>query len=101
MKRWQTAVLLTLILSAALALRWTGLDWDDYEHHHPDERYITWVATTIERPSDWHAAFSPKKSPFNPYYWPADAESRGIVVPQDEPRRFAYGHLPKMIVRYP
>lgn len=94
MKRWLTAVLLMLILSAALGLRWTGLNWDDYQHHHPDERYISWVATTIERPSDWRTALIPDQSPFNPYYWPPDAFSKGIVVAQDKPRKFAYGHLP-------
>ncbi len=37
---------------------------------------------------------SPTQSSINPYYWPPDAESGGIVTPQDEPRKFAYGHLP-------
>ena len=35
-----------------------------------------------------------RASSLNPYYWPADAESPGVIVLQDEPRRFAYGHLP-------
>ena len=51
MRRWLQWLLLAIILLLALALRWTGLDWDDYHHYHPDERYITWVATSIEWPS--------------------------------------------------
>jgi hypothetical protein len=85
---------LLLVLAAAAVLRWTGLDWDDYHHFHPDERYIQWVATTIDWPEEWRTAFDPQQSSFNPYYWPPDAASVGIVVPRDEPRKFAYGHLP-------
>lgn len=89
-------VLLAAILVTAAVFRWSWLDWDDYRHFHPDERYISWVATTIEfeRPSSLAAAFSPSQSTLNPFYWPADAESPGIVVPQDEARDFAYGHVP-------
>lgn len=87
-------LLLLLILLLAAAFRLTGIDWDDYHHYHPDERYITWVATTIEWPADLTTAFDPARSSLNPFYWPPDAASDGIVVPQDEPRRFAYGHVP-------
>ncbi|MBK8984743.1 MAG: glycosyltransferase family 39 protein [Chloroflexi bacterium] len=94
MSRWLVVVGLIGILLVAAALRWTGLDWDDYHHFHPDERYIHWVATTIERPSSWRALLTLHESTLNPYYWPPDAASPGIVTPQDAPRRFAYGHLP-------
>ncbi len=94
MKLWQERVLLVIILLTAVSLRLTGIDWDDYQHYHPDERYITWVATTIEFPTNWHTALSPTESTFNPFYWPPDAASEGIVVEQDQHRDFAYGHLP-------
>ncbi|MEM7116701.1 MAG: phospholipid carrier-dependent glycosyltransferase [Chloroflexota bacterium] len=93
MKVWEYGLLL-LILAVGLALRWTGLDWDGYHHYHPDERYITWVATTIEWPNDLAVALSPTRSTFNPFYWSPEAESRGIAVLQDQPRNFAYGHVP-------
>lgn len=93
----QRAALVVILLSAA-ALRLTGLDWDGFQHHHPDERYITWVATTIEFPSiltvDWAAQWRPETSTFNPFRWPPGASSEGIVVLQDQPRDFAYGHVP-------
>ena len=92
--RWWLAAGLVSVLVAAAALRWAGLAWDEYLHFHPDERYIHWVATTIERPSSWRTAFDPHQSSFNPYYWPPGAASAGIEVPQDAPRKFAYGHLP-------
>lgn len=94
MKKWQELAGLGLILLAAAVFRFTGINWDDYNHYHPDERYITWVATTIERPSSWQAALSPSQSSLNPFYWPPDAVSGGIEVLQDAPRDFAYGHLP-------
>ncbi|MCA9925417.1 MAG: phospholipid carrier-dependent glycosyltransferase, partial [Anaerolineales bacterium] len=94
MRRWLVGGCLVGILVVAAVLRMTGIDWDEYHHFHPDERYITWVATTIERPSSLATAFSPHQSTFNPYYWPPKAASAGIQVPQDEARDFAYGHLP-------
>lgn len=92
-KRFQQPLLILILLVAA-ALRLTGLDWDSYNHYHPDERFITWVATTIEAPASLDVAFDPHRSSFNPYYWPPGAQSQGINVPQDEDRHFAYGHLP-------
>ena len=96
MSRSQRAALVAILLLAA-ALRLTGLDWDEFQHHHPDERYIAWVATTIEFPSPGslsRADWQPATSTFNPFYWPPRAASEGIVVLQDEPRDFAYGHVP-------
>lgn len=94
MARKRQTIGLFLILALAAGLRLTALDWDGYQHYHPDERYISWVATTIEAPRDLASALDPHRSPFNPFYWPPDAESAGIVVLQDQPRSFAYGHLP-------
>ncbi len=97
MTRTQRALLAVILLVAAV-LRLTGLDWDGFQHHHPDERYITWVATTIEFPSigggDWAAQWRPETSTFNPFHWPPGAGSEGIVVLEGEPRDFAYGHVP-------
>ena len=94
MRKWLEITLLIIIVLVAAILRLTAIDWDDYNHYHPDERYIAWVATSIEWPEDWGAAFEPHESTFNPYYWPDGAETDGIVLEQDTARRFAYGHLP-------
>ncbi len=94
MQSWKQWIVLALIMLVALAFRWTGIDWDGYHHYHPDERYITWVATTIEWPRALNEAFDPTQSPLNPFYWHPQAASAGIEVPQDEPRDFAYGHVP-------
>lgn len=96
MSRLERVALVGILLVAA-ALRLTGIDWDGFQHHHPDERYINWVATTVDFPSlgrlsrtDWQ----PATSTFNPFRWPRAASSEGIVVLQDQPRDFAYGHVP-------
>ena len=86
-------LLLGVVLLAGY-LRLTGLDWDGYRHYHPDERYIVWVGTTIAWPSDEQDFFDPRQNPLNPFYWPAEDLTAGGVVPLDEPRAFAYGHLP-------
>ena len=59
MKTWLQVILLGLILLVAAILRFRGPDWDDFQHYHPDERYIVWVATSIERPQDWRSALVP------------------------------------------
>lgn len=91
-------IALAVILLSAVTLRLTGLDWDGFQHHHPDERYITWVATTIEFPSIGQvgeaAQWRPETSTFNPFHWSPEAGSEGIVVLQGQPRDFAYGHVP-------
>ena len=75
-------------------LRLSGVDWDHYQHYHPDERYIAWVATTIAWPDDWRTALDPQATTLNPFYWPTADTTTGIGVPRGEPRAYAYGHLP-------
>ena len=92
---WEFLFLIGVILLACF-FRWRGLNWDQNHHYHPDERYISWVATSVDflGNESFADAFSPSKSTFNPFYWPAEAETGDIAVPSDEPRKFAYGHLP-------
>jgi YYY domain-containing protein len=45
--RWELALLL-LILIAGAALRFTGVNWDNGHHLHPDERFLTMVEGAIK-----------------------------------------------------
>lgn len=90
---WLHSLIIPIVLLAA-ALRLFGNDWDQYQHLHPDERYIAWVASTIEMPDRWQEAVDPHRSTANLFYWPSVETTQGIRVPKDEPRDFAYGHLP-------
>jgi hypothetical protein len=94
MSKWTQLVLLAIVLIVAALFRLSDLDWDAFNHYHPDERYIAWVATTVEIPQDLATGLKPQESTFNPFYWPAVETTKGIVVERDTPRKFAYGHLP-------
>ncbi len=95
------AVLLAALLAAGAALRFTDLNWDRFQHVHPDERFIVWVADTMKWPAgapeagaaggflaQLRVALDPAVSPLNPLRWPPGGERAG------EPRNFAYGHFP-------
>src|SRR5687768_15538515 len=60
------AALLGIMLLAAL-LRFTGQNWDQGQNLHPDERFITMVATGIHMPSSLGEYFDTSVNPLNPY----------------------------------
>lgn len=45
-------VLLLVILLAALTLRLIGINWDQGSHMHPDERFLTTIASAIGKPEN-------------------------------------------------
>lgn len=59
--------LLIFIFLIGLALRLYGLNWDQNNHLHPDERFLTMVETTIKLPSSLHQYLDTQTSPLNPY----------------------------------
>jgi YYY domain-containing protein len=81
--------LLALLVIVGGALRVTDINWDRFQHVHPDERFIVWVADTMKQPADLRAALDPARSTLNPFRWPPDA---GDLAGQ--PRNYAYGHFP-------
>jgi YYY domain-containing protein len=64
---WGTWVGIALLLLAAAPFRFIGIDWDSSQHLHPDERFITMVATGIDLPSGVAEYFDTAKSRLNPY----------------------------------
>ena len=61
---------LLLIFFLAFGLRLYGLNWDQGQHLHPDERFLTMVAADIKLPSSPGQYFHPSASPLNPYRYP-------------------------------
>jgi hypothetical protein len=59
--------LLFLIVVLSLAVRLFGLNWDQGQHLHPDERFLTMVSSSIKLPSDIYDYFVPQTSTLNPY----------------------------------
>jgi YYY domain-containing protein len=82
----KTAALLSLILALAGLFRFTGLNWDEGTHLHPDERFLTMVATDIKPAASLAEYFNTAASRLNP----ANAGHSFFV----------YGTLPLFIVRY-
>jgi hypothetical protein len=61
----QRLVLLIIILIATL-LRFTGVNWDQSTHLHPDERFLTMVGTDLKITSNLNIYLDPKTSTLNP-----------------------------------
>ena len=55
-----------LLLVVGVSLRLTGVDWDQGQHLHPDERFLTMVATSISAPDSIGHYFDTGTSPSNP-----------------------------------
>ncbi len=84
----ETLALLPLLLILLLGgvLRFTGLNWDDNQHLHPDERFLTDMASRlqpVENPLDY---LRPSVSTLNPY---------NVGIPTN-----VYGNLPMTATRY-
>lgn len=87
MKQNRTRMILALVLTMAAVLRLYGLEWDQGQHAHPDERWIAMVAPTITWPVRGADLLDPRRSTLNPL-WVPDGQGGGQI------RNFAYGHLP-------
>lgn len=59
--------ILATILLLALFLRLYGYNWDDNQHLHPDERFLTMVATDSHVPNSFLEYLDPSASTLNPY----------------------------------
>ncbi len=83
---WWVVVLLVVILGVAACFRFTGINWDDGAHVHPDERFLTWVVSDLKPVQSLADYFNTAKSTLNP-------NNRGFGF-------FVYGDLPVILVRY-
>ncbi|KKR67231.1 MAG: putative membrane protein [Microgenomates group bacterium GW2011_GWA2_40_6] len=67
----ENKIILLLIVLLAFSLRIYGLNWDGGFHLHPDERFLTMVASDIKLPSSISQYFSTAASPLNPGNYPS------------------------------
>ncbi len=96
-RSWLVPILLTLILIFGAIVRLTGVDWDQDQHLHPDERFLTMVESALSLPgqnaigappqgcAQWGSYFDSACSPLNPY-------NHGFGL-------FVYGTFPIFITR--
>ena len=83
---WIWDLLLVVILVLAAAFRFTGVNWDEHTHLHPDERFLTMVSSALEPVKSIPDYFNTETSTLNPH-------NRGYGF-------YVYGTLPVFIVRY-
>lgn len=63
---WSKNILLAFILIVAAIFRFSDLNWDQNQHLHPDERFLTMVAGAMKIPNNLFEYLDPKVSTFNP-----------------------------------
>ena len=61
------AAAIAAVLTVGAVLRLVGLDWDQGQHQHPDERFLSLVLTQIQPAPDPWTYFDPARSPLNPF----------------------------------
>ncbi|MCS7093220.1 MAG: hypothetical protein NZL96_02220 [Patescibacteria group bacterium] len=77
---------LILILIIAFLFRFNNLNWDQYQHLHPDERFLTLVGIKMIWPESLLEYLDPQRSKLNPFNL-----GEGF---------FVYGSFPLTIVKY-
>ncbi|MBI3380271.1 glycosyltransferase family 39 protein, partial [Candidatus Gottesmanbacteria bacterium] len=85
-KKLSTLILALGILLLAAFLRLYGVNWDQGQHLHPDERFLTMVATGISWPKDFGEYLDTGISPLNPH-------NRGFGF-------FVYGTFPVFFTKW-
>lgn len=83
---WLIDILFIGVLIIGAIFRFTGVNWDENHHLHPDERFLTMVETSIEPVKSLSEYFNTSTSTLNP-------NNRGYGF-------YVYGTLPLFIVRY-
>jgi YYY domain-containing protein len=83
---WLYDLLLIVILVAGASVRLVGLNWDEGQHLHPDERFLTMVESAITPVGSLSEYFDTANSTLNPHN-----KDFGF---------FVYGTLPIFITRY-
>ncbi len=83
---WIYDLLLIAVLIAAAYFRLIGLNWDENQHLHPDERFMTMVESALQPVQSFGQYMDTRVSPLNP-----NNVGYGFYV---------YGDLPLILVRY-
>lgn len=60
-------LILVSIITIASFFRFYGVNWDQGHHLHPDERFLTMVATAIKLPATVNNYLNPEVSTMSPY----------------------------------
>ncbi|MGE5252079.1 MAG: DUF2298 domain-containing protein, partial [Bacteroidota bacterium] len=80
-------VAFVIVLLLGAWLRFSGLNWDEGRHLHPDERFLSTVTNDLKWPENLDSYFDPAASTLSPYSLP----NMGLYV---------YGTLPVYLVKW-
>ena len=79
MSRKRARDILVVILFIGAFFRIQKLNWDEYHHLHPDERFISMVEEKLQAPSSLRQYFDSSSPPLNPYNRGNDSFVYGTV----------------------
>ena len=85
-KNYKLKIIFLGILLLAGFFRLYGINWDQNQHLHPDERFLTMVSTSIEWPYSIGEYFNTNSSPLNPH-------NKGFPF-------FVYGTFPVFLTKF-
>jgi len=83
----KTKIFILLLYILAFLLRIYGLNWDNNNHLHPDERFLTMLTSDLQLPSSINQYFDTAASPLNPYNY-------------SNYKFFVYGTFPIFLVKF-
>lgn len=83
----KVGIVVVLLTFFALLIRLYGLNWDQSQHLHPDERFLTMVSNDIKLPNSLSQYLDTNQSPLNPYNYP-------------QFQFFVYGTFPIFFVKF-
>src|SRR5512138_2871998 len=63
-------LVIVVVLLLAAWLRFSGLNWDEGRHLHPDERFLSTVTNDLKWPESFSNYFDPTTSTLSPYSIP-------------------------------
>src|SRR3989338_7399556 len=63
----KSLIIFFIILFIAAFFRFYGINWDQNQHLHPDERFLTMVAGSMKWPNTLQEYFDTSKSTLNPH----------------------------------
>jgi len=86
-------LLICMVLFTGAFFRFYHINWDDEFHLHPDERFLTMVATSISPVANLDEYFNTQESTLNPHNV-IDSNGNSTFS------FFVYGTLPLFAVRY-
>ncbi len=102
---WVYDLLLILVLAIGTYLRVIGLNWDDNQHLHPDERFMTMVESALQVRKCAAPNTTLQNCPPDQVQWLGLGDYFNTATSTLNPENqgyafFVYGDLPTIVVRY-